>query len=168
MITVQWIAGFAVLLFGHELSYVFSGIMAGYLGLRLTHLLPPTAPAWADLALIAVLAVIAASLTMINKDVGFYITGSLAGGFLASSYFAPNTLTIPLIPFIIGAVLVSLFIGLLKGWGVIIVSCAVGTYLLYGVIPLFGTARTLASAGAFIVGGVVQVVLFQMQKHSEE
>lgn len=168
MTTVQWVAGFAVLFLGHELSYVFSGIMAGYLGLRLTHLLPPTAPAWADLTFIAVLVVIAAGATMINKNVGFYITGSLAGGFLASEYFSPFTLTIPIIPFIIGAVLVSLFIGLLKDWGVIIVSCIVGTYLLYGVIPLVGTARTLASAGVFALGGVAQVILFQMQKHSEE
>ena len=168
MTTIQWIAGIAILILGHELSYVFSGIMAGYLGLRLTYLLPPTAPAWADLTFIVVLAVIAAGVTMINKNVGFYITGALAGGFLASEYFSPLTFTIPLIPFIIGAVLISLFIGLMKDWGVIIVSCIVGTYLLYGVIPLIGTARTLAGAGVFAVGGVAQVVLFQMQKHSDE
>ena len=168
MTIFQWVAGIAILFLGHELSFAFSGIMAAYLGMRLTYLLPPTAPGWADLALIVTLAVIAAGVTMINKDVGFYITGSLAGGFLASAYFSPLELRISIFPFIIGAVLVALIIGLLKDWGLIIVSCLTGVYLIYQVMPLFGTAKTLASAGVFVVGGLAQVLMFQAFKHSTE
>jgi hypothetical protein len=49
----------------------------------------------------------------------------------------------------------------------IIVSTLIGTYILYGILPLFGTAKTLVSAGIFIVGALLQVVIFQMQKHSD-
>ena len=167
MTTIQWAAGAAILFLGHEISYVFSGVMAGYLGARLTHLLPSNLPPWADLAFIGTLAVIAAGVTMINTDVGFYITGSLAGGYLATEYFAATTATIPIIPFIIGAILVSLFIGILKDWGVIIVSCIVGIYLIYQVLPLFGMAKTLASGGIFVVGALAQVIIFQATKHAE-
>jgi hypothetical protein len=47
------------------------------------------------------------------------------------------------------------------------VACLIGTYLIYGVLPLVGTAKTLASAGIFVVGALAQVILFQMQKHSD-
>jgi len=167
MNTIQWASGAAILFLGHEISFIFSGIMAGYLGTRLTHLLPSSLPSWAGLAFIATLAVIAAGVTMINREVGFYITGSLAGGFLATEYFAPLTATIPIIPFIIGAILVSLFIGILKDWGVIIVSCITGIYLIYGVLPFYGMTKTLASAGIFVLGALSQVIIFQTAKHSE-
>jgi hypothetical protein len=56
---------------------------------------------------------------------------------------------------------------LLGEWALILVSTFIGTYLIYGTLPLTGIAKTLASAGIFLVGALVQVVLFQMQKHSD-
>jgi hypothetical protein len=49
----------------------------------------------------------------------------------------------------------------------IIVSTFIGTYLIYGILPLFGIAKTLVSAGIFIVGALAQVIIFQAQKHSD-
>ena len=69
--------------------------------------------------------------------------------------------------FLAASVLGAISIGLLGEWGMILISCLVGTYLIYGVLPLFGITRTLATAGVFIVGAVAQVIIFQMQKHSD-
>jgi hypothetical protein len=81
--------------------------------------------------------------------------------------YAPGLQTIPVLPFIVGSVLGAVVIGLLGEWGMIVISCLIGTYLIYGILPLFGVAKTLASAGIFIVGALAQVILFQMQKHSD-
>lgn len=167
ILALRGVAGVVILLLGRELSFLFSAVMAAFIGMRLLPLLPAAWPAWADLAFLATLAVLAAVLTIINKDAGFYVCGFLVGGFVLSEYFAPGIAAIPVLPFIVGSVLGAVIIGLLGEWGMIIVSCLIGTYLIYGVLPLVGTAKTLASAGIFIVGALAQVIFFQMQKHSD-
>jgi len=166
MTTVIWIAGAIVLFVGQELIFMFSAIMGGFLASRFLFFLPSSLPYWGGLAFIAVIGLLAGWATTANKDIGFYVAGVLGGGYLASSIVAPNSLSIPILPFIFGAILVALLTGLLKEWGVIIASCLIGIYMLYPVIPLTGTAKTLAATGLFIVGALAQVILFQMQKHS--
>jgi len=164
---IRGIAGAMILFLGRELSFLFSAAMAAFLGARLTPLLPSTWPSWSATAFVITLAVLAAILTAINESAGFYVSGFLIGGYAFTEYFAPNSLSIPLLPFIVGSVLGAVIIGLLTDWSMIIVSTFIGTYLIYGILPWFGTARTLASAGIFIVGALAQVVIFQMQKHSD-
>lgn len=166
-VALRGIAGVVILFLGRELSFLFSAAMAAFIGTRLTHLLPPSWPAWADLAFLAVLALLGAVLTLVDKRAGYYVCGFLVGGFVFNEIYAPGLSTIPALPFIVGSVLGSIAIGLLGEWGMIVVSCLIGAYLIYGVLPLFGTAKTLASAGIFIVGALAQVILFQMQKHSD-
>lgn len=167
LITLRWIAGIAILFLGRELSFLFSAAMAAFIGARLTPLLPPAWPAWADLAFLAALAVLGAALTLIDERGGYYVCGFLVGGFVFSEYFSPGSTTLPLLPFFVGSVLGAIIIGLLGEWAIILVSSLIGTYLLYGVLPIFGTARTLASAAIFIIGALAQVTMFQMQKHSD-
>jgi hypothetical protein len=162
---LRGIAGAVTLFLGRELSFLFSAAMAALLGIRLLPLLPASWPGWADLAFLAFLAILAAVLTLINKETSYYVCGFIVGGFAACEYFAPGVQTLPVFPFIIGAVLGTVILGVLGEWAMIIVSCAIGVYLLYGVIPLYGTAKILASAGIFIVGTLVQVTIFQSQKH---
>jgi len=160
------IGGIALFL-GRELSFLFSAAMAALIGLRFTPFLPATWPAWAEIAFIIAFAVLGAVLTLINKQNGYYVCGFLVGGFVASEYFAPGILVIPILPFILGSVIGAVVLGVFGEWAMIIVSCLIGVYLIYGVLPLYGTAKTLASAGIFLVGGLVQVIMFQAQKHSE-
>lgn len=166
-ITVQWIAGLAILFLGRELSFLFSAAMAAFIGTRLTHLLPAAWPAWADPVFLAALALLAAALTLVDKGTGFYVTGFLVGGFVFNEYFSPGGTTIPILPFVVGSVLGAIIVGLLGEWAMIVVSCLIGTYLIYNVLPIFGTARTLASGALFVIGGLAQVTMFQMQKHSD-
>lgn len=164
---IRGAAGVMILFLGRELSFLFSGAMAAFIGFRLTPLLPSAWPAWSDTAFVVTLAVVAGAITLINKDLGYYVSGFLIGGYVFSEIYAPNSLSIPLLPFFVGSVLGAVFIGLLTDWAMIIVSTFIGTYIIYGVLPMVGTAKTLASAGIFVVGAIAQVVLFQMQKHSD-
>jgi hypothetical protein len=160
-------AGVAILFLGRELSFLVSGIMAMLIGLRLVPLLPAGWPAWADLAFILGLGALGVIITLLDKRAGYYVTGFLLGGYVFLEIYAPNSLTIPLLPFIVGSVLGTLFVGILTDWAMIIVSCLVGTYLIYTVLPLYGSVKTLAAAGIFVIGAIVQVVIFQAQKHSD-
>ena len=166
MTVLIWITGAIVLFVGQELIFMFSAIMGGFLASRFLFLFPASMPYWAGWIFIIVIGLLAGWATTANKDIGFYVAGVLGGGYIASSIVAPNAQGIPILPFIFGAILVALLTGLLKEWGVIIASCLIGIYMLYPVIPLAGTAKTLAATGLFIVGALAQVVLFQMQKHS--
>jgi len=167
LIAVRGAAGVVILFLGRELSFLFSAAMAAFIGTRLTNILPPTWPSWTEPAFLIALAVIAAVLTLLDKKMSYYVTGFLVGGFIFNEIYAPNSLTIPPLPFFVGSVLGTVIIGLLGEWGMILVSCLIGTYLVYGVLPLFGLTRTLATAGIFVVGAVAQVIIFQMQKHSD-
>jgi len=166
---IRGAAGIFILFLGRELRFLFSAVMAAFLASRLTPLLPSAWPSWSETAFVAGVALIAAILTAVNESAGFYVSGFLIGGYALTEYFAPNSLSIPLIPFIIGSVLGAIIIGVFTDWAMIIVSTFIGTYLLYGVLPWFwgDTAKILASAGIFIVGALAQVIIFQMQKHSD-
>jgi len=164
---IRGATGVIILLLGRELSFLFSAAMAAFLGYRLTPLLPPEWPSWSATAFVLTVAVIAAILTIINERSGFYVSGFLIGGYAFTEFYAPNSLTIPVLPFIVGSVLGAVIIGLFTEWAMIIVATLIGTYLINGVLPLAGTAKTLASGGIFVVGALVQVILFQMQKHSD-
>jgi hypothetical protein len=167
LITVRGIVGVVILFLGRELSFLFSAAMAAFIGIRLTRFLPFSWPGWADLAFLAAVAVLGAVLTLIEKRAGYFICGFLVGGFIFNELYAPGSLVIPVLPFIVGSVLGSVIIGIFGEWAMIVVACLIGTYLIYGVLPLYGTARTLASAGIFVVGALAQVIIFQMQKQSE-
>jgi len=113
ILAIRAAAGVIILLLGRELSFLFSAAMAAFIGTRLTYLLPFTWPAWSDLAFIVVLAILAALLTLNNKNTGYYVCGFLVGGFAFSEYFAPGASTLPLLPFIVGSVLGAVIVGLL-------------------------------------------------------
>jgi hypothetical protein len=167
IIALRGVAGVVILFLGRELSFLFSAAMAAFIGISLTPFLPASWPAWGDLAFLAAVAILGAVLTIIYKRAGYYVSGFLVGGFLFNEIYAPGSLIIPILPFVVGSVLGAVIIGLLGEWAMIVVSCLIGTYLIYGVLPLFGIAKTLASTGIFIVGALAQVVFFQMQKHSD-
>lgn len=166
---IRGTAGVIILFLGRELRFLFSAVMAAFLGSRLTPLLPSEWPSWSPTAFVVTIAIIAAILTAVNESFGFYVSGFLIGGYALTEYFAPNSLSIPLLPFIVGSIVGAIIIGVFTDWAMIIVSTFIGTYLIYGILPWFwnDTAKILASAGIFIVGALAQVIFFQMQKHSD-
>lgn len=167
MLIVRGIIGGILLFLGRELNFIFAGAMAGLLAYRLTPLLPPTWPAWSDAAFMITLGLIAAILALIHERAGYFLSGFLAGGFFLVEYYAPNVLTVPLLPFIVGGVIGALVLGLLTEWALILVSAAIGASYLLNLFVLDPTAEILVGAGLFIVGALTQVIIMQSQKQSE-
>ena len=166
MLIVRGIIGGILLFLGRELNFIFAGAMAGLLAYRLTPLLPPTWPVWSDAAFMIALGLIAAILVLIHERAGYFLSGFLAGGFFLVEYYAPNVLTVPLLPFIVGGVIGSLVLGLLTEWALILVSAAIGASYLLNLFVLDPTAEILVGAGLFIVGALTQVIIMQSQKQS--
>ena len=167
MLIVRGIIGGILLFLGRELNFIFAGAMAGLLAFRLTPLLPPTWPAWSDTAFMITLALIAAILVLLHERAGYFLSGFLAGGFFLVEYYAPNMLTVPLLPFVIGGVIGALVLGLLTEWALILVSAAIGASYLLNLFVLDPMAEILVGAGLFIIGALTQVIIMQSQKQSE-
>jgi hypothetical protein len=167
MLIVRGIIGGILLFLGRELNFIFAGAMAGLLAYRLTPLLPAAWPAWSDAAFMIGLGLIAASLVLLNERFGYFLSGFLAGGFFLVEYYAPNLLTVPLLPFLVGGAIGSLVIGLLTEWALILVSAAIGASYLLNLFVMDPTAEILVGAGLFIVGALTQVIIMQSQKQSE-
>lgn len=167
MLIVRGVIGGILLFLGHELNFLFAGAMAALLGFRLTPLLPPQWPAWSDYVFIIGLGVIAAAVVLINERVGYFISGFLAGGLFLVEYYAPNTLTVPLLPFLVGGVIGALIIGVFTDWALILVTTTIGAYYLVNLFVLDPMIEILIGAGLFIVGALTQVIIMQSQKQAE-
>ena len=167
MLIVRGIIGGILLFLGRELNFIFAGAMAGLLAYRLTPLLPSTWPSWSDAAFMITLGLIAAILVLLNERAGYFLSGFLAGGFFLVEYYAPNVLTVPLLPFIVGGVIGALILGLLTEWALILVSAAIGASYILNLFVLDPTAEILVGAGLFIIGALTQVIIMQSQKQSE-
>lgn len=161
---VRGIIGGILLFLGRELNFLFAAGMAVLLGFRLLPLLPNQWPAWSGVAFLITLAVLAAVLVLINERAGYFISGFLAGGFLLVEYYAPNQLTVPWLPFVIGGVIGAIVLGLLTEWALILVSAGIGAAYVLNLFRLNPTAEILIGAGLFIIGALTQVIIMQAQK----
>ena len=157
------IAGILLFL-GSEVNFLFAAATAAFIGLRLTPLLPPQWPWWSDYAFMAVLAIVAAAITLANDRVGYFLSGFLAGGYFLMEYYQPNVLTFPLLPFILGGVFGTLIIGFFTEWALVIVTCLIGAYYVTNLFRLSYTAQLLVGSGLFIIGALTQFILIRMQK----
>lgn len=157
------IAGILLFL-GRELNFLFAAAMAAFIGFRLSPLLPPQWPGWADYAFMGVLAVLAAALTLSNERFGYFFSGFLAGGYFLIEYFEPGMLTVPWLLFLIGGVIGSLILGIFTEWALMIVTCLIGAYYVTTLFRLSPTAEILVASGLFIIGALTQVILMRMQK----
>ena len=164
MLIVKGVIGGIILFLGRELNFLFAGAMAFLIGQRLTPLLPPQWPGWADYAFMGALAVIAALLTFTNERGGFALSGFLAGGYVMADYYAPNLLVIPLAPFLVGGFFGAVILGLFTEWALIALSSLIGGYYLTTLFRLAPVPRVLITAGLIIVGAVVQAIIMRAQK----
>ena len=167
MLIIRGVIVGILLFLGHELNFLFAGAMAALLGFRLTPLLPAQWPAWADIAFIVGLGLVAALAVLLNERVGYFISGFLAGGFILVEYYAPDTLTVPMLLFIVGGIIGSLVVGVFTEWALILVSALIGASYLLNLFVLDPMLEILIGAGLFIVGALTQVIIMQSQKQSE-
>ncbi len=167
MLIVRGIIGGILLFLGRELNFLFAAAMAMLFGFRLTPRLPAAWPGWGDWVFVITLAVTAAIIALVNERIGYFLSGFLAGSFFLIEYYAPNSSSVPVLPFVIGGVIGSLILGLLTEWAMILVSSAIGAAYVLNLFRLNPTAEILVGAGLFIIGALTQVIIMQSQKHSE-
>jgi len=166
MLVIRGVIAGILLFLGRELNFLFAGAMAALIGLRLTPLLPPQWPTWTDYAFMGVLAIIAAAITLLNERVGYFLSGFLAGGYFLIEYYEPGVLTFPVLPFVVGAFVGSMIIGIFTEWALMIVSCLIGAYYVTSLFRLSPTAEILVGSGLFIIGALTQAILMRMQKNN--
>jgi hypothetical protein len=154
-----------LLFLGREVNFLFAAATAAFIGLRLTPLLPPQWPWWSDYAFMAVLAIVAAAITLANDRVGYFLSGFLAGGYFLMEYYQPNVLTFPILPFIVGGVLGALMIGFFTEWALVLVTCLIGAYYVTNLFRLSYTAQILVGSGLFLIGALTQFILIRMQRN---
>ena len=164
---VRGIFGAILLFLGRELNFVFAGTIAALYGFRLAPLLPNDWPAWSDAAFIIGLAVIAAAIPIINEKFGYYLSGFLGGGFFLVEYFAPGTSTLPLIPFFVGSVIGAMIMGFFTEWAMMIISSIVGAFFIVDLFTLRREVEMMISGGLFLIGALVQVILWRMQRYAD-
>jgi hypothetical protein len=165
---IRVVIGGVFLLLGRELNFFFAAVMAAFIGLRLTPLLPVQWPMWSQYAFIAGLALLAAAITILKKRAGYALSGFLIGASVLVEYFEPGVLTLPILPFLFGGVLGALIFGFFTEWALMVVSCLVGAYILTNSFVLPPNARLLVGAGLFIIGAVTQAIIRYMQRGGDD
>lgn len=165
---VRGVFGAILLFLGRELNFVFAGGIAALFAFRVLPLLPATWPAWSDTAFIIGLALVAAAIPISNPRVGYYVSGFLGGGYFLVEYFAPGGSNIPLIPFFVGSVIGAFIMGIFTEWAMMVISSVVGAYFIADLFTLRREVEIMISGGLFLVGALVQVILWRMQKYSDE
>ncbi len=159
------VIGGILLFLGRELNFLFGAAMAVLIGLRVLPALPSQWPGYYDYIFLGILALIGAAIPIIHERVGYFFSGFLAGAYFLVEYYAPGASTMPILPFIVGGVIGSVIIGLLTIWALMIVSCLIGAYYVTTYFTLSSTAQILVGSGLFVVGALVQAVLWYMQRN---
>jgi hypothetical protein len=164
---VRGVFGAILLFLGRELNFIFAGGFAVLFAFRVLPLLPASWPAWADTAFIIGMGLIAAAIALINTRFGYYVSGFLGGGFFLVEYFAPGGSNIPLIPFFVGSVIGSFIMGFFGEWALMIISSVVGAFFIVDLFTLRREVEIMISGGLFLVGALVQVILWRLQRYSD-
>ena len=165
---VRGIFGAILLFLGRELNFVFAGGFAVLFAFRVLPHLPASWPAWADTVFIISMGLLAAAIALTNTQFGYYVSGFLGGGFFLVEYFAPGGSTIPLIPFFVGSVIGALVMGFFTEWALMVISSLVGAFFITDLCILRREVEMMISGGLFLVGALVQVILWRYQKNSDE
>lgn len=167
MLIARGVIGGILLFLGRELNFLLAAAMAALIAYRLTPLLPYNWPAWSDYVLMGSFAIIAGAIPIINKRVGYFVSGFVAGAYFLVEYYEPGALTLPLLPFLVGGVIGSLILGIFTEWALMIVTALIGAYYVTNLFNLSYTAQILVGSGLFVIGALTQVLLRRMHDEDE-
>jgi hypothetical protein len=166
MNNIRGVLGIIFLFFGRDVNFLFAGGMASLIAYRVSPLLPPAWPTWEVYAFILGLGVLAAITPFINERFGYVVSGALGGGFFLSEYFAPGVAALPLLPFLVGAGIGGVVMGLFTEWALMIVSSVVGAFFVSDFFTTLGLElKIMITGGLFLAGGLTQVIMRRMQKN---
>lgn len=164
MVTARAVFGGILLFLGREANFLFAGGFAALFGFRMVSALPGDWPAWADIAFIAGLGILAAGISLAHERVGYVLSGILAGSYYMVEYFAPGVATLPIIPFILGGAVGGAVMGLLTEWALMLASSVIGAMYVVDLFNISLEMKAWVGAGLFLAGALTQVILRRMQQ----
>lgn len=166
MNNVRGVLGIILLFFGREVNFLFAGGMAALIAIRISPLLPPTWPTWGVYAFILGIGILAAATQFVHERLGYVVSGALGGAYFMSEYFAPGVAALPLLPFIVGAGIGGIVMGVFTEWALMVISSIVGAYFVTDFFPrLTLDMKMMISGGLFLAGGLTQVIMRRMMQH---
>jgi len=164
MNNIRGILGIVFLFLGREVNFLFAGGMASLIAYRMSPHLPAAWPTWEVFAVILGVGLIAAATPLINERFGYVVSGILGGGYFMSEYFAPGVATLPILPFIVGAFIGGVVMGIFTEWALMIISSMVGAYFVTNFFILSPDMAMVLTGGLFLAGALTQVIIRRMQQ----
>jgi hypothetical protein len=157
------IAGFAILLFGRQLFWLFVGVVGFLVAFELATEFLAGQPEWVIL-LIAIVAGIVGALLSIFVQYGVVaVAGFFAGALAAQSLLQATTTARPewalWLALIIGGLLGALLVLVVFDWALIVLSSVTGASMLVQSITLPGTLEVVVFIALLIVGIVFQIAM---------
>lgn len=156
--------GVVVLLFGRKLFWLCVAAVGFAVGVELApHLTSGPSP-WLALSLALVLGFLGALLAMFLQKIAIAMVGFLAGGKLAGAVAATFSISYAQhsgIIFLVGGIVGALLLLALFDWALIVVSSAIGAYLIQNVVTLPPTGAAILFVVLTIAGVLVQAATFQ-------
>lgn len=157
------IAGFAILLFGRQLFWLFVGVVGFLVAFEFANQYMAGQPPWVIL-LIAVVAGVAGALLSVFVQYGVVaVAGFLAGALLAQSLLQAMTTPMPewttWPALIIGGLLGAIMVLVVFDWALILLSSVMGATMLVQTVNLPGVLDVVAFVGLLIIGIAFQVLM---------
>ena len=169
--------GGAILILGRGLDWLFSLGIGALVGVKMTTLLPADSPFWMSIVLVAAVATISVLPYLVYPESKFILTGFLFGGYALAEYgniplmaFFNTTLRgSTWLIFFVGAIAGAVVLGLIKEWGMMLATALVGAFLVTSLFPyLAPITASLIAGGLFILGGLIQVIIWNFEKKAEK
>ncbi len=161
---VSVLIGAIVLFFGRKLFWLCVAAIGFAAGMELAPQLMHEPTPILQLSVGLVFGFIGALLAMFLQKIAIAIAGFLAGGKLAIALmaaFVVESANHYWITFIIGGIVGMILLLSLFDWALIVMSAAVGAYLISHTVTLPPTGATLLFVGLAIVGIIVQASAFR-------
>jgi hypothetical protein len=156
--------GAIVLLFGRRLFWLCVAAVGFAAGMELAPHLVHEPSAVLQLSVAIIFGFIGALLALFLQKVAIAIAGFLAGGKLAMALvaaFIAQGARYPGVTFVIGGIIGAILLVSLFDWALIVMSAAVGAYLIGHTIVLPPVGATILFVGLAILGIVVQAAAFR-------
>jgi hypothetical protein len=157
------IVGVAVLLLGRRLFWLFVGAVGFLVGVELAGRFISAQPQWVIILIALVIGLVGAVLAVVLQKIAIAIAGFLVGAAVASAaitFLGLHLGRFEWIPLVVGGFIGAIFVIAIFDWALIILSSLTGAVLILQSLELKPAVAPLAFLGLFIVGIIVQSVMF--------
>jgi hypothetical protein len=162
------ILGFAILIFGRRLFWLYAATIGFLFGIEIIKELLPNQPPGALILGGLAVGILGAVLAVFFLRIAFAIAGFFAGAYLG--LVVVHTVLMEgnsIIGFVVGGLIGAIVALLLMNWTIIVFSSVVGATAITTQLPLEQTVRAIVFAVLVIIGIVIQARLMKRPREKE-